>query len=626
MKNIFKFMILAAGAICALSSCNKEEGFLDAKSASAFDTQNVFSNYTLAEYNIFSIWNTFGETNGYRGRFLPWSGLNSDIEWYNTFKPKDAKYTIAAYDCATNNGQLNLANGPYAMMYRGIEYCNLCIDGLSRYGSIDSKADMAYLYAEALTLRAMIYYDLTKTWGDVPARFTPVTSEDIYLPRSSRDVIFKQILADLETAIPLLPWPGASEATKSSYRVSKAFAEGLYARIALAASGYALRPDDGREGTGDPGTVRKTNDPDLQQDILYPKALGYLKDVIANSGCRLEDFETYWRNFNNWQNVTAGNETIFCLPYGDNRGRWNFTFAIESEGATILGTAITRGGDCGPVPTMYFDYDEGDVRRDITCANYKWAKESNEAVPAGIHKWYFGKYRFEWMTAHPYGGGNDDGIKPVVMRYSDILLMAAEIEFALNGLTADAKDWFLQVRSRAFKGNEDKAEAYVNSLTADTFFDAIVDERALEFCGEMLRKNDLIRWNLLKTKMDETIGKMFALRGLTADPVSGKDYSYLSGDVYYKYNEDALKVDFYGFNPGETGNPGGEWEKSAGYITKYKDVDGETMESTSVKSENFHTNKIRGLYYNDPDTRQFWPIFDDSITNSQNMLKNDYGY
>ena len=35
-------------------------------------------------------------------------------------------------------------------------------------------------------------------------------------------------------------------------------------------------------------------------------------------------------------------------------------------------------------------------------------------------------------------------------------------------------------------------------------FQAIVDERALEFAGELIRKADLIRWGMLKSKMDET--------------------------------------------------------------------------------------------------------------------------
>ena len=246
MKKIFT-LIISVAAICAsLASC---DAILDQESPSTFGDQIVFSNYDLTEYNIFGVLHSFGETNNYRGRFLPWYGFNTDIEWYNgTYKPGDGRYDIAAYNIASNNSQLNLANGPYNMMYSGIERSNLIIEGLRNYGNTDTDAGMAYLLGETLTLRAMIYYDLIKAWGDVPARFSSVNGESIYVKKANRDVIFKQILSDLEEAIGYLPYPNTTKAVQTNDRVNKVFAEGLYARIALAASGYALRPDDGGEG------------------------------------------------------------------------------------------------------------------------------------------------------------------------------------------------------------------------------------------------------------------------------------------------------------------------------------------------------------------------------------------
>ncbi|MBO6249392.1 MAG: RagB/SusD family nutrient uptake outer membrane protein, partial [Bacteroidales bacterium] len=116
------------------------------------------------------------------------------------------------------------------------------------------------------------------------------------------------------------------------------------------------------------------------------------------------------------------------------------------------------------MPTMWFKYDQNDIRRDITCVNWRWNSNDEPELP-GIQRWYFGKYRFEWMTSHPYTGGNDDGVKPVVLRYSDVLLMAAEIANEL-GDTQEAKKYLLQVRQRAFKGHEDDAEAYVSAISS----------------------------------------------------------------------------------------------------------------------------------------------------------------
>ena len=608
MKKIFT-LIISVAAICAsLASC---DAILDQESPSTFGDQIVFSNYDLTEYNIFGVLHSFGETNNYRGRFLPWYGFNTDIEWYNgTYKPGDGRYDIAAYNIASNNSQLNLSNGPYNMMYSGIERSNLIIEGLRNYGNTDTDAGMAYLLGETLTLRAMIYYDLIKAWGDVPARFSSVNGESIYVKKANRDVIFKQILSDLEEAIGYLPYPNTTKAVQTNDRVNKVFAEGLYARIALAASGYALRPDDGGEGTGDLGTVRLSNDPELSKSNLYPKALAFLKDAINNGGCSLtSDYEAYWKRQSNLSNLPFDGETLYVIPFSDNRGRWNFTFAVKANGASINGyTIASRGGDAGPVPTMWFEYDADDQRRDVTCVNYSWGKNGPEV--AGIGSWYFGKYRFEWMTSQPYTGGNDDGVKPVVMRYSDVLLMAAEIENELNG-PAGAKQYLLPVRERAFAGHEDKAEEYVAAISSkEAMFDAIVKERALEFCGEFLRKGDLIRWNMLKSKMDETIGKMMDLRDLSGE------YSYLTGNIWHLLSDDEQSLRIYGLGKGETAAPDASWEVEEGYVTKYDDA----------KKTGFFAEKIQGLYYVNPDSRQFWPIFDDTISNSQGNLVNDYGY
>ena len=601
MKKLYYLIAAAAVAFCAVSC----EQFLDTTSPSAFDSETVYSNYGLAEGTIYGITEAFCEVNSYRGRFLPWYGFNTDIEWYNTYKPGDGKSDIAAYDCLPNNSQLNLSNGPFPLMYMGIERANLVIEGLREYGKPAENADMAYLLGEALTLRAMIYYDLIKAWGDVPARFQSLTSETIYAPKSSRDVILKQILADLEEAIPYLPYPGMTNATSRTDRVNKVFAEGLYSRIALLASGYAIRPEDGAVGTGDLGTNRLSSDSELSKEVLYPKALNYLKDAVGKASLA-KDYRDYWYKQNNMENLTAGPgyETLYVIPFGAGRGRWNFTFAIASEGSKIS-NGVNRGGDAGPVPTLYFKYPEGDQRRDVTCVNYKWNKD-NSIEPAGIGKWYFGKYSFEWMDAQPYTGGNDDGIKPVVMRYADILLMAAEIENELNG-PAGAKQYLKEVRARAC--GEDAAEAYVNSLgSKEAFFNAIVDERALEFCGEFLRKADLIRWNMLKDKLDGAIADMKALRDLQGD------YANLTGSIYYTYADDEKSIDIHFAKTGED-VPAGV-EVSDGYVSKYDDA----------KNTGFYTARIEGIYTSDPVQHMFWPIFNDTMTNSQGMIKNDYGY
>ena len=623
---LFNKIFIGVGmlAAAALTSCS-EDG-LKTPTQSSFDESVVYSNYTLAEYNVFGIYEVFGHTNCHRGRYLPWYGFNTDIELYlNT--TADEKSSIARYSMTPTNGQLNLANGPYNELMGGIERANLAIRGIRQYGNPEGNAQMAELLGEALTARALLYTELLKAYGEVPARFAPIDANTIYLNKTEKDVIYKQLLSDLEEAFTYMNWPGKSTVTATTDRPSLAFAKGLYARLCLMASGYSLRPDEGQVGTGNPGSVRLSNDPDLQKDVLYPKALAALKDVIGNAGLSLMDFEQLWREFNN-MDITAGKEVIYVIPSSDTRGRWNYTFGIRTEGNPdwSQGPTSSRGGTAGPAPTLYWKYDKDDVRRDMSCVNWKWVlgpNGKNIPVLAGPNDWYFGKFRLEWQTKSPYNGGNDDGIKPVYMRYADILLMAAEIanDPACGNRDENfAKECLLQVRQRAYKGNEGLASAYVNSLSGqDAIFNAIVDERALEFVGEMLRKQDLIRWNLLKTKMDESKEELQAWMDNAG--------TQFGPAVWFRYAADG-SIETYGYNEPATTDvaPEGEgWEcytDSKGAVATYFKF---MSEETGTYSESAQ-KKLDSYYDNDPDTRQWWPIPEATLVNSQGTLFNDYGF
>src|SRR5574344_2775349 len=117
---------------------------------------------------------------------------------------------------------------------------------------------------------------------------------------------------------------------------------------------------------------------------------------------------------------------------------------------------------------------------------------------------------------------NDDGVNLPVLRYADILLMASEIANSLGELD-NAKSYLKQVRQRAFNQSDWNTEVtdYMNKITSqDQMLSAIQKERMLEFPGEMLRKQDLIRWNILGKNVKETVTKMKALRDRSEEHTS----------------------------------------------------------------------------------------------------------
>ncbi|WP_031426195.1 RagB/SusD family nutrient uptake outer membrane protein [Flavimarina sp. Hel_I_48] len=596
MKNFIKFfsIVFITGL---LVSCDEDlDGeFLDAPAKSTLDESTIFSTVGLARGAVDGILEPIGQTNSYRGRFIPYYGFNTDVEYNYSAGDEGSDADLVYYDAKPNNSRMNTDNNAWALIYQGIERANVAIRGLRTYGNPEPRSEFGQLLGAALTYRAFYYGDLIKTWGDVPARFEPITSETLYLPKTSRDTIYKRLINDLGEASTLVAWPNETAATATVERINKAFVKGLRARLAMAASGFQQYPDG----------VRRSNDPDLSVQNMYQLALDECEDIINSGYASLTPtFETFWREYNE-ENLAAGGESLWEIPFADGRGRVLFSFAVRHRSVDQF-TGQPRGGTAGPTPTVFYDYDEEDTRRDVTCVPYQWGTAIDDIAQqelVGIDTWYFGKYRYEWMDRY-VTSTNDDGVNLIVMRYAEILLTAAEAANELEGPGAAAA-YLKEIRSRAFPSDQQaqKVETYVDALTSkEAMFNAIVDEYKYEYTGEMDRKQDLIRWNLLSTNLNEEKEKLANLENRAGE------YANVPSTLYFKYEEDGFTLDIYGLNKGETSNPGPEYS---------------TFDWNQPLDETITTIYKPGA---DPDNRQYWPIWQVFIDASNGQLVNDYGY
>jgi hypothetical protein len=168
-----KKLIIISGIFIAglISSCQNND-FLDTPAKSTLDESVIFSNAGLAKGAVDGIKIPFAETNSYRGRFLPWYGLNTDVEWYNTSQTAGDNADLCIYDTKANNANMNTTNNVWAMMYSGIERANICIRGLRQFGNPQPGTDLGHLLGEALTLRAIYYADLMKAYLRVLSQLT----------------------------------------------------------------------------------------------------------------------------------------------------------------------------------------------------------------------------------------------------------------------------------------------------------------------------------------------------------------------------------------------------------------------------------------------------------------------
>lgn len=587
---------MACALLLIMSACSEE--FLDAPTKSSMDESVIFSIATYAERAIPGVLNSFAETNSYRGRYLPHYGLNTDVEVQNSMSGSSAepgdKERLVNYNTNLGNSEMNMDNNAYAKFYEGIERANLAIRGIRTYGDTKNDRELAQILGELLTLRAVVYSDLLKGWGNVPARFEPISPETVYLPRTERDEILKQLLADLEEAATLVGWPNENRFTKSTEHVNKCFVKGLRARLALIAGGYSLHLGE--------TSLRLSNDPDLASGKMYEIAKKECLDVINSGYAKLQPggFEAAFKAVHA-ESYIAGNEVLWELPFSEGRGRVIFNLGVKHTTIDKY-TGQAKGGDDGPNPVMFYKYEKEDVRRDVTCIPYEWT--DGKQAPTNLNKWYFGKYRYEWLN-RLVTSANDDGLNYLYMRYAEVLLMAAEAINELDGPSA-AAPYLREIRTRAYPNNPEKVDAFMTTATASqaAFFNAIVDERALEFCGEMQRKSDLIRWNLLTSKMEENKTELEKLENRTAP------YDDINGSVYYKTASNGESLVFYGLNRGETGAPSTE---PASYSSK-------TWKLNADADTRPYWNR---LFVRDPSTQPYWPIWQVFIDGSNGQLVND---
>ena len=591
MKNYIKLSIFSMALAAGMTSCD-----LEAPTQSTLDGSSVYSVYSLAEAEVMSIHVSFGETNSYRGRFLPYYGLNTDVEVPSGSAPSfasknDDKQNLVNYDTSESNGQMNTDNNAYGKFYEGIERANLAIEGLRQYGDVANNKNMAQLLGEALTLRAVIYADLTKAWGDVPARFAPNNNDNIYMPRCNRDSIYKVLLADLKEAEDYCYWPNQNSVTKTTERVSKSFVKALRARIALYA-GYRL-----------------SKDPELAPEKMYQIAKEECEDIINAGYNKLGSFK---ENFTKLcqDNVTAGGESIWEIPFSDGRGRVLYTWGVKHAKADQY-TKQPQGGVNGPTPYLYYDFDADDARRDITCVPYQWSKElvngKSHQELRKISQWCFGKLRYEWMK-RIVTSTNDDGVNFQYMRLADVYLMAAEAENQL-GNTSTAWNYMEPVLARVLPAAKVNALKAKYCASKDAFQQGIIEQRGFEFAGEQLRKADLVRWGIIDNKMAEAKQKLTDLANRQGA------YEGLPDKIYYTLDTDGETLKLYGLNKGEDNADKIKELKAAGWENKSWFV----SNGANIITEDY----INGLYVEQPSTHCLWPIWKTFIDKSNGYLNND---
>lgn len=577
MKKIFSIIALSAGII-GLSSCSD---FLDQESPSELDTEKVYSSTYYTGLRVNKIYGGLTQDRTYSQDLAIVWNLNSDIELVDGLGDDATNTTSERGNMNYNTSPAwSRISGVWDAIYGVIEDANLVVDGIKASplltaGGSDQETMERYL-GEAITLRAMCYLDLVRFFGDVPFKMESSKADlsNAYLGKTDRDIILDSLMNELDYAITLLPWAGEVSGYTTEH-VTKGYAHGLLAQIAMTRAGYAIREQhkEGYEKAAYSDDTYPTERPGAaERKKLYERALEHWTAIINSTAHNLNtNFADLWDAVNKLQRDPAG-ENIFEIPMGRNvSGELGYTVGVRLNGVT---TEYGYGNSTGKLkltaPLLYM-YDENDTRRDLTIACYEIKQDGNKTVesmlsnaPFGMYcaKWDPRKMTDEWLQENLVATAKHmTGINPIKLRYSQVLLYYAECMLELAG-DADAtypgsaglsaRDALREVYVRAFNGTDHVGDAnsYINSLPGDrdSFFDALVDENAREFAGEGYRKWDLIRWGILYDKIME-------FKQTYMDQLADGTYQE---KVYFNYTDEAkTKLDlssitWYGMPIGKT--------------------------------------------------------------------------
>ena len=510
MKNIFKKITLITVVFFAISSC---KDYLEVQPKSQISVEDAFSNLPNATNAVIGVYDELSGDNGYGIRINMYYPYDSD-EIIVSGNLDNGRRGIGRYQLLLTNAELR---NPFLQLYRGVEKANLCIDqipAMAQYtnGTEAEKKELRRLHGEVLTLRAQFLFELIRNWGDVPAPMVPAYKQtDLFIPQADRDVTYVKILDDLKIASDLVGW--RSEIPVRNERLTKGAVKALRAKIALFRGGYSLRSSGKMERNADYQTYYKIAR-DECADLLAKRTEHTLNPI----------FEDVWKKYLSSFTYDPAGEIIFEVGAGGSNA------SSDSRMANYNGPSVNAasrygsgGGGLVALPNYFYAFDSTDTRRDVTVTLYSIAA-TNIKAPRRLGELTDGKFRKDWRNPLLPGTALNPGYNWPMIRFSDVLLMFAEAENELNGPTASAISAFEEVRKRAYYKNETKIGKTPTDKTG--FFDAITNERYLEFGSEGIRKFDLIRWNLLNQKIEETRTKIQNIRDAKGDFVNVPKYLF----------------------------------------------------------------------------------------------------
>ena len=485
IKNI-KYAAAATLISLSMTSC---DNFLDKPVVDNYNTENYYNSDDACISGVNYLYNS------------PWYDFQRGFIKVGEVFSGNMYWGSSPYmNFSVNGTDADLINMSYSL-WSVIGHSSTVYESLSNAKA--SASVKAQCMGECLAWKAMAYFYLVRSFGDVPiihSNSQSLAQGDYNTAQKvQKSDVYDYIILTLEKAMELLP-----KTKSTSGRIDYYCAEGLLAKVYLTKAGVS----------------GKLNNDDLQ------KAATYAKDVIDNSGrVLMPNYEDIFRGSNNncdeslfawrwtvgahWtcQNTLQSDLAIEGFDEnGDVWGGWGgpsydlmLAFGVDpkdnpsrriDKDARRKATIMMAGDTYS-----YFwrDHTMADGKKGLNYLQFIYDKDYNKAAtgqlqgPCGGNnvKHLYGDDADHIAEMSMSSGRMASALATHILRLADVYLVLAEAKVLMGKTTdADALAAFNAVHQRSVPSDVEKT-----SLT----FDDIWKERRLEFAGEGDRWYDFVR-------------------------------------------------------------------------------------------------------------------------------------
>lgn len=381
------------------------------------------------------------------GNFTDWGDARSDNFTFGGTGENQINVVLNGLNATTPGSNWN-------NLYMTIGRANVAIKNLPSISDL-SEVNRNHYLAQALTIRAYMYWYGVRVWGNLPVTVTPYENinDNPNLPRSPADSIVNSIIIpDLERALTLLN----KNAARTVWEINDGSILSILTEVHLWKKDYA-------KVLATTSALTALNRYGLAANTAY-------RDIFVTAGTNENIWSLHWDYL-----VDGGNGIAGKIGSSDQTSN----YYIDS------------------VPLLKWETNKADIRR---WANYDTIVAN--ALQRVIQVWKYYPAGPNGRPVVPSRGQNE--AKLPLYRWADILLMRAEALNWANNDKTGAVAIINQIRTRAKAGNVDQTK-YNNFATQLDVEKAILDERQLELFAEGKRFFDLVRTGRVLQVMDPLI-------------------------------------------------------------------------------------------------------------------------